>query len=58
MRFSPFSLFIKEYFIHLYCMGDFWPNFQGPSCPKLGLRGVLGLINPPFTNIVYLIHLS
>ena len=38
-------------------MGDFWPGYEGPSCPKLGLRGVLGLINPPLSNIVYLVYL-
>ena len=36
-------------------MGDLWPSFQGPSCPNLGLRGVLGLINPPLSNIVHLV---
>ena len=55
MNFSHFPYFIKHYFIHLDCMGDFWPSFQGPSCQKLGLRGVLELINPPFTHIVYLL---
>ena len=38
-------------------MGEFWPSSQGPNCPKLGLRGVLGLFNPPLSNIVYLVIL-
>ena len=37
-------------------MGEFLPSFQGPSCPKLGLRGVLGLVNHPLSNIVYLVY--
>ena len=53
--FPHFPYFIKQYFIHLDYMGDFWPSCQGPSCPKLGLRGMLGLINPPLSNIVYLV---
>ena len=57
MRFSPFPQFIKQFLFSLDCMGDFWPSFQGPSCPKLGLRGVLRLINPPLSNIVYLVIL-
>ena len=36
-------------------MGDFWPSLQGPSCPKLGLRGGVGINHPPFSNIVYFV---
>ena len=46
-------ILLSNILFHLYCMGDYWPSFQGPSCRKLGLRGVLGLTNPPLSNIVY-----
>ena len=37
--FPHFPYIIKQYFIHLDCMGDFYPSFHNPGCPKLGLRG-------------------
>ena len=41
---------------HLDCMGDFWPSCQGLKLSKVRIKGgVLGLINPPLYNIVYLI---
>ena len=36
-------------------MGEFWPSFQGPSCPKLGLRGGVCINNPHLSNIVYFV---
>ena len=37
--FPIFLILLRNNLFHLYCMGDFFPSFQGPSCPKLGIRG-------------------